>query len=93
MLLGSAPTITSPVIAATYTVRAARLGTDAIPLSANADSDVRRLHWFVDNTYIGTGAPSVAIPWKPHGSGRYLVRAVDDRGRADTRELSVEIVL
>jgi penicillin-binding protein 1C len=93
VLLGSAPIITSPVIAATYTVRAARLGADAIPLSANADSDVRRLHWFVDNTYIGTGAPSIAMPWQPHRSGRYLVRAVDDRGRADTRELEVEIVM
>lgn len=93
VLLGSAPIITSPVIAATYTVRAARLGADAIPLSANADSDVRRLHWFVDNTYVGTGAPSTAIPWQPHRSGRYRVRAVDDRGRADTRQLEVEIVM
>ncbi len=90
---GVAPSITSPVIAADYTIPISRLGVDAIPLSANADSEVRRLHWFVNDTYVGTGTPSVALGWKPHKSGRYLIRAIDDRGRVDTRELNVELVM
>ena len=77
---------------ATYTVRAARVGREPIPLAANADSEVRRLHWFVDENYIGTGAPGVAIGWSPEHSGRFIVRAVDDRGRADSRELNVALV-
>jgi penicillin-binding protein 1C len=89
---GTAPQITSPVIAVTYTVRSGRVGTETIPLAANADSEVRRLHWFVDESYVGTGTPGVAIGWQPSHAGRYVVRTVDDRGRADSRELAVELV-
>lgn len=89
---GTAPQITSPVIAVTYTVRSGRVGSEAIPLAANADSEVRRLHWFVDESYVGTGAPGVAIGWHPSRAGHYMVRTVDDRGRADSRELVVELV-
>ncbi|MBB6093302.1 penicillin-binding protein 1C [Povalibacter uvarum] len=89
---GTPPRITSPVIAATYTVRAQRVGDESIPLAANADSDVRRLHWFVDESYVGTAAPGIAIGWNPEHSGKYIVRAVDDRGRADSREMEVALV-
>ena len=50
---GTPPKITSPVIAATYTIRAGRIGNETVPLAANADSEVRRLHWFVDESYVG----------------------------------------
>jgi penicillin-binding protein 1C len=73
-------------------VRATRIGTETVPLSANADSEVRKLHWFVDENYIGTGTPGIALGWNPEHSGRYIVRAVDDRGRADSRELNVALV-
>jgi penicillin-binding protein 1C len=89
---GAPPQITSPVIAVTYTVRTGRVGTETIPLAANADSEVRRLHWFVDESYVGTGTPGVAIGWNPTRAGRYVVRTVDDRGRADSRELLIELV-
>lgn len=89
---GTPPQITSPVIAVTYTLRSGRVGRETIPLAANADSEVRRLHWFVDESYIGTGTPGVAIVWNPSHAGRYVVRTVDDRGRADSRELIVELV-
>jgi penicillin-binding protein 1C len=89
---GTAPQITSPVIAVTYTVRSGRVGSETIPLAANADSEVRRLHWFVDESYVGTGTPGVAIGWHPSHAGRYIVRTVDDRGRADSRSLEVELV-
>ena len=89
---GTAPHITAPVTTVTYTVRAMRVGAETIPLSANADSEVHRLHWFVGEDYIGTGAPGIAVPWHPQRSGKYIVRAVDDRGRADSRELNVALV-
>jgi len=89
---GTPPQITSPVIAVTYTVRSGRVGSEAIPLVANADSEVRRLHWFVDDSYVGTGTPGVALGWHPTHAGRYIVRAVDDRGRADSRELHVAVI-
>ena len=89
---GAPPQITSPVIAVTYTMRSGRVGNETIPLAANADSEVRRLHWFVDESYVGTGTPGIAIGWNPPRAGRYIVRTVDDRGRADSRELFVELV-
>ena len=36
--------------------------------------------------------PGIAIGWNPSRAGRYIVRTVDDRGRADSRELFVELV-
>jgi penicillin-binding protein 1C len=89
---GTPPHITSPVTAATYTIRAGRVGNEPVPLAANADSEVRRLHWFVDESYVGTSAPGIALAWNPHGSGHYIVRTVDDRGRADSRPLDVALV-
>jgi penicillin-binding protein 1C len=89
---GTPPKITSPVTAATYTIRAGRIGNETVPLAANADSEVRRLHWFVDESYVGTSAPGIALAWNPRGSGHYIVRTVDDRGRADSRPLDVALL-
>jgi penicillin-binding protein 1C len=90
--LGTAPQITSPVLSATYSLRAAKVGNDPVPLAANADGEVRKLHWFVDDAYVGTGVPGVALGWIPTHAGTFMVRAVDDRGRADSRELHVAVV-
>lgn len=89
---GTPPRITSPVSAVTYTLRARRSATDSIPLAANTDSEARRVHWFVDESYVGSTAPSVALGWTPARAGTYLVRAVDDRGLADSRALEVRLV-
>ena len=88
----SSPHITPPAPAATYTIRAGRIGNEPVPLAANADGEVRRLHWFVDESYVGTSAPGIALAWNPHGSGHYIVRTVDDRGRAHSRPLDVALV-
>jgi penicillin-binding protein 1C len=89
---GTPPRITSPLTSVTYTLRAQRVGTESIPLAANTDSESRRVHWFVDETYVGSAAPGIALGWQPAHAGKYLVRAVDDRGRAETRELAVTVV-
>ena len=90
-LAGLPPRITSPLTAATYTLRAAHASSETIPLAAHTDSDVRTVHWFVDDAYIGTGEPGIAIAWSPQRSGAFIVRAVDDHGRVDSRELRVAI--
>jgi penicillin-binding protein 1C len=89
---GRAPQISSPLTQATYTIRMGRKETEHIPLVAHADGDVRRVHWFVDTAYVGSGSPESAMPWVPQRSGKFIVRAVDDRGRADSRELRVELL-
>lgn len=89
---GIAPHINSPLASVTYTLRAARVSAETIPLAATADAEVRTLHWFVGDAYVGTSRPDVAVPWTPARSGTFTVRAVDDRGRSDSRELRVAVV-
>jgi penicillin-binding protein 1C len=89
---GHPPSINSPLRNATYALRAARIGSETIPLAATTDGEVRTLHWFVDDAYVGTTRPDTAVSWIPGRSGAFLVRAVDDQGRADSRELQVAVV-
>lgn len=86
------PHINSPLSNTTYTLRAARMGNETIPLAATTDGEVRKVHWFVDDAYVGTGRPDVAVSWTPGRSGEFTVRAVDDEGRADSRALRVAVI-
>lgn len=87
-----APSINSPLRNATYTLRAARVGSETIPFVATVDGGVRIVHWFVDDAYVGTTRPDTAVTWIPGRSGAFLVRAVDDQGRVDSRELRVAVI-
>ncbi|HZN95214.1 MAG TPA: penicillin-binding protein 1C [Myxococcales bacterium] len=90
---GLPPTITSPVVGVDYAVRASSSAPEhqTIPLLATADADAREMFWFVDERLVGKSRPGEALPWAAR-PGRYLVRAVDDHGRADARELRVRAV-
>src|SRR5262249_7348814 len=89
---GHPPHINSPLSNSTYTLRAARIGSETIPLAATTDGEVRTVHWFVDNAYVGTGRPDVPVSWSPGRSGEFTVRAIDDQGRADSRTLQVAVI-
>jgi penicillin-binding protein 1C len=89
---GPPPQITSPLGGVSYSVRADRLGEERLSFNANADGDVRTLYWFVDEAFVGQSPPGVALAWIPTRPGRYRVSAIDERGRADRRELEVELV-
>jgi len=89
---GHPPHIDSPRTNMTYTLRAARAGSQTIPLAATTDGEVRTVHWFVDDAYVGTSSPEAAVNWSPGRPGEFTVRAVDDRGRADSRALRVAVV-
>lgn len=88
----SAPLITSPLRGVVYTVRASRL--EPIVLRAEAASGTQTLYWFADDVLVGRARPGEGIAWLPELSQsgrRYLLRAVDDAGRADSRELVLEV--
>ena len=87
---GGAPVIATPLRGVTYLVRTSK----PVPVSlrAEAGAGVRQLFWFADDALIGKAAPGEAIAWLPPGPRTYLLRAVDDQGRAESRQLVVEFL-
>jgi penicillin-binding protein 1C len=86
---GMAPAIVSPLRATTYTQRG-NASPQEIALNATADADVRALHWFANEAYLGKAAPGIPLGWQPN-PGTYVLRVVDDHGRADARSVRVEL--
>jgi penicillin-binding protein 1C len=81
--------IDSPQARVVYAVRDG--ADDTIPFSAVADADGRRVSWFVDDAFVGQSAPGGTLFW-PARPGRWVVRAVDEQGRAVAQPLAVELV-
>jgi len=88
---GAAPKITSPQEGVTYSLRAGRVGEDPIPLIAVTDADARELFWFVDAELVGKTARGEPLLWRAR-PGFFVVRAVDDQGRAGAARVRVEVV-
>jgi len=63
---------------------------DEIPFSAVSDADGRNVDWFVDDAWVGRAASGSTLFWRAR-PGRFVVRAVDDLGRARTRRLAVAV--
>jgi len=91
-LQGSAPRITSPLRNTTYTLRQSQGRHDHMSFNAVTDADSRVVYWFVNDIYLGSSASKTPLDWQPSHSGVYRIRAVDDRGRADSRPIRVEVI-
>ncbi|MEQ4925082.1 penicillin-binding protein 1C [Proteus hauseri] len=89
---GMPPRITSPLRNTTYTLRRDSSPTTSIVFNATADNDSSVIYWFVDDAYLGNSTHQRSIEWHPTVSGRYRIRAVDDKGRADSRNIRVDIM-
>jgi penicillin-binding protein 1C len=57
-----------------------------------SETKTKEVFWFADQTFIGRAKAGAGFAWRPNAAGSYLVRAVDDHGRADSRELRVTVV-
>lgn len=86
---GEPPTLSSPLSGVAYVMRLGRKNGNTITLRANADASVSRLYWFANHAYIGHSKPGEALHWRPPQVGSYIIRVVDDHGRATQRELFV----
>lgn len=86
------PQITSPLRGVTYTFRADRVGEETITLRATAGAGVRELFWFAGESFLGRSEPGEGLSWRPTTPGKYLLRAVDDQGQSDTRQLDLSLV-
>ena len=83
---GMPPMISSPSRGITYTTTAVH-GAE-IPFTAVTDADSRVVYWFVDDQLIGTSASGDSLMWKAR-PGSFLIRAIDQQGRAVAEELRV----
>jgi penicillin-binding protein 1C len=88
---GHAPRIESPGAHLTYRLPLAELGQQEMPLQAVADGDVKTLHWFADQEYLGQAVAGESFFWKP-GLGHFVIRAVDDQGRTASREVEIALI-
>jgi len=85
------PRIVSPKKGLTYHVRVGAQADEVLDLEATTETTREHLHWFVDSAYVGISEPSTAFLWKPQ-PGRHVIRAVDDLGRSDSRQVIVASV-
>jgi len=88
---GAPPRITSPQEGMVYSLRAARVGQDPVPLLAVTDADAHELFWFVDAELVGRTRPGEPLLWSPR-PGSFVIRAVDDQGRAGAARVRLEVV-
>ena len=85
------PCIVSPKKGLIYHVRVENEAGETLSLEATAETSREMLHWFVDAAYVGVSEPSASLAWRL-APGRHVIRAVDDAGRADSREIVVTAV-
>lgn len=85
---GKAPSIVSPQSGVKYVYRLNNTADNLIPLLADADADVKRLHWFINDRYLGAADRNQAF-WMKAEIGQFSLRVVDDAGRSDSQPLTV----
>lgn len=83
-----APSILSPQNGVTYTLRLSQ----PVTLALSANSAPGQQYWFADRAFIGAVMAGQTLSWLPPQAGHYALRVVDEMGRADQRELRVEVV-
>lgn len=83
------PQITSPLRGVSYTISISK--PETIPLRANKGG-LGTIYWFANNSFIGKSEAGAGVAWSPPYAGTYVLRAVDEHGRADSREVAVEFI-
>ena len=86
---GEGPAINSPLRGLRYLLDPRH--PQALGLRAEAAAGVKKIYWFAGDSLLGSAKPGETFSWSPPRPGDYTLRAVDDAGRADTRELHVEL--
>jgi penicillin-binding protein 1C len=61
---------------------------NAIPLRARVEADVRDVYWFAGNAFLGKSAKNEMLSWKCR-PGVYELTALDDHGRAGSSTVTV----
>lgn len=88
---GNPPQITSPQAGLMYSFRATEQQPAPLAFTAVTDADVHTVYWFLDERFVGRSRGGQPLFWSPR-PGQFMLRAVDDQGRSDTRPISVQII-
>lgn len=88
---GRPPRLTSPTAHSAFALTGAATSWRPVPLRAETDGDAAEVFYFVDGSFAGRAKSGVAVFWAPR-PGKFLVRAIDDRGRATATEMRVQVV-
>jgi penicillin-binding protein 1C len=87
---GFSPQIVSPQTEVKYIARMGENHHTLLPLTAVVDADVSHVYWFLNEQFIGKTTRDKSILW-PARPGKFIIRVVDDYGRSDAREVTVQI--
>lgn len=83
--------ITSPGHDTTYVLRASQEGRDTLALKAATSAESRKVFWFSDHSFLGTTAAGETFYWKGT-PGRHTIRAMDERGGSDSRDITLTVL-
>lgn len=89
-----APQITSPLKGISYAIRLSDLRvnkSESIALRAN-HTRAGSIYWFAGDSFIAKSERGESVAWSPQQAGRIIVRAVDEAGLADKREVNIEFL-
>ena len=84
----SEPQIVSPLRAVTYTTRIS----NPAPIALRAEAPRGKLFWFADGAFLGQANAGEGLAWQPPRAGRFVLRAVDEAGQGDSRDVNVEVM-
>ncbi len=86
--IGLDPQIRSPESHAHFIVPSKNTDNIQIPLTAVVDADVSTIFWFANDVYLGQTTRDREFIWSA-SIGHYVLRAVDNFGRSDARDISI----
>lgn len=87
---GMSPQILSPEKGIKYVLNLNSSQNNTIPFSAVRDAGVESLYWFVDETFVAKTKSDAVYLWKAK-PGHFVIRAVDEHGLSDARDITVEM--
>ncbi|MFJ1267702.1 penicillin-binding protein 1C [Legionella lytica] len=88
--VGITPQITSPQAGISYIVRANSQQNNTIPFTAVTDAGIAHVYWFVNESFVAKTKAGKSFLWHAR-PGKFVVRAVDDHGLSDARDLLVQL--
>lgn len=87
---GKPPEIVYPAEESIYVVRSHKLEDEMIILQASTDTDAEAVYWFLNDALLGKTKPDNPMSIIPK-IGTWEIKAVDDKGRTSTRQISVQL--